>query len=188
MKSKVLSLVVVILIAGQAAGQSRSIHPEQSTLTVRVYKSGLFSALAHDHEIAAPILNGRFDESALAVELAVDARKLRVVDKEVSEKDRAEIQETMLGPKVLDSERFPEIRFRSTKITRLGGGKWQVEGELTLHGQAHATTVQVEGSGGHYKGFATVPQKDFGIEPIRIAGGTVKVKNEVRIEFEIVGQ
>jgi hypothetical protein len=47
--------------------------------------------------------------------------------------------------------------------------------------------VEVERQSGIYRGSATVLQKDFGIEPIRIAGGSVKVKNEVRIEFEIVG-
>jgi hypothetical protein len=30
-------------------------------------------------------------------------------------------------------------------------------------------------------------QSAFGIEPIRIAGGTVKVKDEVKVEFDIVG-
>ncbi len=44
----------------------------------------------------------------------MDARKMRVMDKDVSDKDRAEIQETMLGPKVLDTAQFPEIRFHST--------------------------------------------------------------------------
>jgi hypothetical protein len=31
-------------------------------------------------------------------------------------------------------------------------------------------------------------QKDFGITPVSVAGGSVKVKDEVRIEFEIVGR
>ena len=40
--------------------------------------------------------------------------------------------------------------------------------------------------GGHYRGFASFKQSNFGISPIRIAGGTVKVKDEVKIEFDIV--
>jgi hypothetical protein len=31
-----------------------------------------------------------------------------------------------------------------------------------------------------------VRQSDFGMTPIRIAGGTVKVKDDVTIEFDIV--
>lgn len=171
-----------------AGQQARQIDPQKSMMTVRVYKSGLFSALAHDHEISAPITSGTFDESTPSVNLSLDSRKLRVMDKEASEKDRAEIQQTMLGPKVLDSENFPEIRFQSTHIERRAENKWLVSGDLTLHGQTRPVRVEVEGNQGRYRGSSSLMQKDFGIEPVRIAGGTVRVKNEVRVEFEIVGR
>jgi len=181
-----LSLIILAYIAVQGQEQ-RQIDVQKSKLTVRVYKSGLFSAFAHDHEITAPITLGVFQEANPSVELTVDARKLRVVDPEVSDKDRAEIQATMLSAKVLEAEKFPEISFRSSKIERLGADKWAVQGDLSLHGQTRPVKVEVERQSGIYRGSATVLQKDFGIEPIRIAGGSVKVKNEVRIEFEIVG-
>ncbi len=38
----------------------------------------------------------------------------------------------------------------------------------------------------HYTGSATVRQSDFGMTPIRIAGGTVQVKDDVKIDFDIV--
>src|SRR5262245_37133480 len=99
--------VVLVLLATNAVGQ-REIDTQKSVMTVRVFKSGVFSAFGHEHEISAPIGHGTFNESQPSVELAVEARSLRVMDKDVSEKDRAEIQETMLGPKVLDSGKFPE--------------------------------------------------------------------------------
>jgi hypothetical protein len=34
-------------------------------------------------------------------------------------------------------------------------------------------------------GTCTLKQRDFGITPISIAGGTVKVKNELKIDFDI---
>jgi polyisoprenoid-binding protein YceI len=154
-------------------------------MTVLVYKSGLFSAFGHNHEIAAPIADGSFNEESQAVRLRVDARQMRVVDKDVSDKDRAKIQETMLGPEVLDSQRFPEIVFQSDHVERRGDGKWVVEGSLTLHGETRPVKVQVEGQSGRYRGWAELKQKDFGITPVVVAGGTVKVKNEVRIEFDI---
>jgi len=42
--------------------------------------------------------------------------------------------------------------------------------------------------GGRYRGTAALKQRDFGIDPITIAGGTVKVKDEVKVEFDIVAQ
>jgi polyisoprenoid-binding protein YceI len=157
-------------------------------MTVRVYKTGLFSAFGHDHEIQAPITEGSFSEDNPAVELKVDARQLKVLDKDVSSEDRAKVQETMLGPQVLDSQKFPEISFKSTQVDRLGNGKWSVHGVLMLHGQTRAVDVQVEGQSGHYQGWAKLKQKDFGMTPVSVAGGTVKVKDEVRIEFDIVAK
>jgi polyisoprenoid-binding protein YceI len=93
-----------------------------------------------------------------------------------------------LGPEVLDSQKFPEIVFRSSHVERLGDDKWVVEGNLTLHGQTQPVRVQVEGQGRHYRGWAQLKQKDFGITPVAVAGGTVRVKNEVRIEFDVAGQ
>jgi hypothetical protein len=38
---------------------------------------------------------------------------------------------------------------------------------------------------GHYVGSALIKLTEFGIKPVKVAGGTVKVKDEVRIEFDI---
>jgi len=193
MKEQMTALVLLLLLGGMPAsaansGGQKEIDSEKSVITVRVYKSGLFSAFAHNHEIRAPIQKGSFDEEKNSVEFSVDARTLRVLDPEASEKDRAEIQSTMLGPKVLDSERFPEIRFRSTGVEKLGEGKWRVQGELTLHGQTHPVSVEVQGGKGRYQGSAQLLQRTFAITPVSIAGGSVKVKDEVRIEFTVAGK
>lgn len=193
MKSRIAARILVgllLVLASLSHAQSSpdpatAIDTVRSVLTVRVYKTGLFSAFAHDHEIRAPIQNGVIDEDKNEVEFTVDARTLKVLDPEASEKDRAEIQSTMLGPKVLDSEKFPEIRFRSTSVGEGGDDKWIVRGDLTLHGQTHPVKVDVAGRDGHYLGSARLSQKDFGISPVSIAGGSIKVKDEVLVEFEI---
>ena len=41
---------------------------------------------------------------------------------------------------------------------------------------------------GRYRGTVTLKQRDFGIMPISIAGGTVKVKDEIKIEFDVVAR
>jgi len=183
-----LSAAVILPAALWAAGAPREIDSQKSAMTVRVFKSGLFSAFGHEHEISVPIENGTLNESVPSVELAVDARKMRVMDKDVSEKDRTEIQETMLGPKVLDTGQFPQIRFRSTAVESNGSGHWAVRGDLSLHGQTHPVTLEVRGGEGHYRGAAELKQRAFGIEPVSVGGGTVKVKDELRVEFQIVAK
>jgi polyisoprenoid-binding protein YceI len=187
-------LICALMLFGSITAHSfetntvKEIDVERSTMTVRVFKAGLFSAFGHNHEIKAPIAEGRFSKEEPGVMLRVHSTSLRVVDKDVSEKDRAEIQTTMLGPQVLDSQRFPEISFKSTAVQRQGDGKYLVLGDLTLHGETRRIQVQVEGDGEHYRGSAQLKQKDFGITPVTVAGGAVKVKNEVKVEFDIFGK
>jgi len=46
--------------------------------------------------------------------------------------------------------------------------------------------VEVNLRNGHYLVSARLKQCAFGITPISIAGGTVKLKDEVNVEFDIV--
>ncbi|HSA92592.1 MAG TPA: YceI family protein [Terriglobales bacterium] len=184
---RVATLVCILLAAaGTAVGQQpRAVDAERSRMTVRVFRGGLFGFAGHNHEIRAPIASGTVDEATGKVEIRVDARQLLVLDPDVDAKERQEVQETMHGPKVLDSGRYPEIRFHSTEAQK-SGDEWLVRGELTLHGQSKPVEVRVKGGQGRYTGTASVKQKDFGMEPVSVAGGTIKVKNEVKVEFEIV--
>jgi hypothetical protein len=45
--------------------------------------------------------------------------------------------------------------------------------------------VEVKRSSDAYTGRASIKQTDFGIKPVSVAGGVVKVKNELDIEFQI---
>jgi polyisoprenoid-binding protein YceI len=182
----VATILLPAMMGNAQSGLSGEIDVQRSTLTVRVFKTGMFSAFGHEHEISAPIRKGSLDESKRSVELTVDARQMRVVDKDVSEKDRAEVQDTMLGPKVLDSPRFTDINFRSRAIEPAGQGRFTVTGELALHGQTRPVKFEVQKRDGHFKGSAQLKQTDFGITPINVGGGTVKVKDELRVEFDIV--
>src|ERR1700734_1182143 len=111
--------IVILAAASWACGpglsaQQHNIDTQKSTLTIHVGKTGAISGLGHEHEVRAPIHSGTAETgSHPAVEIHVDVRALRVIDKGESEKDRAEVQKTMLGPEVLDSERHHEIVFKS---------------------------------------------------------------------------
>jgi polyisoprenoid-binding protein YceI len=184
-----LALVLILGITSSLRSDTtqpgRTIDTQKSVMVVRADTGGLFGAFGHDHEIAAPIASGNVDTGARQVELRVNAAALRVRDANISDKDRDEIQATMLGPKVLDSERYPEIVFRSTGAEPRGPNAWTVRGTLTLHGQTKSVAIEVSERAGHYVGNSVLKQTDFGIKPIRIAGGTVRVKDEIKIEFDI---
>jgi hypothetical protein len=165
--------------------QAHPIDIGHSIITVRVFKSGLFSAFADNHEIRAPISSGLLDETGHRIELVIDARKLVVLDPGLAPQKRQQVQQRMLGPEVLDSDHFPDIRFEGNNIRQTAQNQFLVSGTLSLHGRTQLISVPVIRSNGRYHGSAVLKQRDFGITPVKIAGGTVKVKNEVRIEFDI---
>jgi len=177
----------VVATGAQVRAESHEIDRERSTVTIRVSKAGMFRAFGDDHEVRAPLTSGSVEDGPQAsVRLAFNAAQLRVVDPGASPDDRQQVQSRMLGPDVLDVARFPEIRFESTDVRRTDSDHLSLNGALTLHGQTHPVVVSVARDRDRYRGTATVKQTAFGIKPVTVAGGTVKVKDEVTIEFDIV--
>jgi len=184
MKSMLVVAAMSFVCVFGANAQQHNIDPQKSTLTIHVGKTGALSGLGHEHEIHAPIHSGTADTGGHpAVEIHVNARELKVTDKDASEKERAEVQKTMLGPEVLDSDAHHEIVFKSTAADSTGQGRWMLHGNLTLRGQTRPVKVQVTLRDGRYTGETTVKQTDFGITPPGKAG--VKAKDEVKIEFDV---
>ena len=94
-RSVAVGLATVAATAVLSA-ENRPIDAERSTLTVLVYKSGLFSAFADDHVIRAPIAGGSIStDPPLAVEVSVRSANLHVLDPTLAADKRAEVQSRM---------------------------------------------------------------------------------------------
>jgi len=183
----IATAIVAAALALPATAQKRSMDVDRSRLTIRVEKGGTFSAFGHAHQISAPIERGEVNlTKPLAVWFDVKSSGMKVMDPEESEDHKAEVQRTMLGAEVLDVEHFPEIHFASDSVEVLSNNHWRVHGQLSLHGQTRPIMLETTLEKGHYQGTAIVQQTNFGITPIKVAGGTIKVKDEVRIEYDIV--
>jgi polyisoprenoid-binding protein YceI len=184
MKRTILLTLASLLCTLAAPAQQRSVDTDKSTITIHVGKTGILSGLGHEHEVRAPIHGGTAELGANpVVEIHVDARALQVIDKDASDQERAEVQQTTLGPEVLDSRDHPDIIFKSTTADSAGQNRWTLRGNLTLRGQTRPVTVQVTLDNNHYTGEATVKLTDFAIKPPGNAG--VKAKNEIKIQFDI---
>ncbi len=184
--SAVLLLVTTLLTSSGLYAGRRDIDSQRSVITIHVSRSGLFSAFGHNHEITTRVARGHIDyPENPSVELWVDARALRVVDSDVSAKERAEVQSTMEGPEVLDVHGFPEIHFRSTSVTQSGGNRWAVRGNLDLHGQSHPVVLEATEAGAWFLGTTILKLRDYGITPPTAAGGSVNVKDEIKLEFKV---
>lgn len=183
----VLAVLLGVANARAVRAESRPIDAARSTLDVLVGKSGLLSALADNHVIRAPIDEGLVtSDGDLSVALTVSSARLTVADQGLSAEKRAEVAMRMHGPDVLDSATYPAIRFVSGRIIADGADRWRVAGELALRGVSRQVSGVVILKDGHYRGTITIRQSDLGIRPISIAGGAVKVKDELHIVLDIV--
>ncbi len=173
-----------------------SIDGSKSTFTVRAFATGLLSAFGHNPTIAIPDFEGQIFFNPEAVEqstlrLVVHAASLKVTD-DIREKDRAEINRTM-QEQVLESDSYPEIIYESSRLTasRVGEGQYwgTLDGELTLHGvnrkQSVPVRVAISGDELRATGEFSVRQSDYEIRPVSAAAGTVKLKDELKLSFDI---
>src|SRR5205809_539189 len=173
------------------------IDPTQSRFMVRAFAGGLLSAFAHDHNIAIRDIAGEANFTYGTVEPAslrmmIKADSLAVTDK-IKESDREKIEGTMRN-EVLEVAKHPEITFKSNSIaaTKTGDGQYQarIAGDLTLHGVTRPLTMSARLEFGdrtlRAKGAFTLKQSSFEIKPVSVAGGTIKVKDELKFTFDIV--
>lgn len=175
------------------------IDARQSRLTVQAFAEGLLSSFGHNPTIAVREFNGKvcmqpgnFESSTL--ELVINPSSMSVTDN-VSEKDRREI-ERAAREDVLETGRFGEISYRSTGVSsqKIFEGMYRVtvDGELTLHGVSRPQRVeaQVTMSGNilRARGEVKLKQSDFNIKRVSVAGGTLRVKDEVKVMFEMAGR
>ena len=173
---------------------------EESTFTVQAFAEGLFSAFGHDPVISVRSFNGtaRFTPDTFEkaeLHLSIDASSL-VVANQVKEKDRLEIENTMRRD-VLDVQKYPEIKFDSSNValSRLGAGRYRARliGDLTLHGVTQRNVwitaeVTISPEMLRAKGEYQLRQTDFKIKPVSVAGGTLKIKNELKCSFDVCGK
>ena len=205
-RSPLLLSAILLSVAPCARAQNNAqdktgytIDPAKSTLEIHVYREGFLKAFGHDHLVSAKRFSGavQFDANHVessSVTFVVAAASLLVVDPGESEKDRNEVQTTMLGEKVLDAQRYPEIRFVSTAVrgVRKEGDAIHLtlDGTLSLHGVEKPVSVplqlQVESGALRVAGETELLQTAFGITPIKVGGGSVRVKDKLLLRFSLL--
>ncbi len=205
--STAFTSLVVLLAVGVGAPTARAddvvyeADLEKSRFQIDVFKAGLFSGMAHDHTFLAKRYAAtiRLDAAAPeggSVSVSVEAASLELEASKADADDQEDIEESMRSDDVLDVERFPKIEFESVKVTvkkRKGDTvTLTVTGSLTLHGEKKRISIPTELTIAEgvatAKGEVTIKQTDFEIEPYSAFFGAVKVKDEVKISFEIVAR
>jgi len=196
MKRTLFLLTAFAVIAANAsAADGPCVIPGRGYFRIHTGTAGLFGILAHDHLIEAQDVEGcaMIDASDLlrsSITLNFATAAIRVIDPKESASDRDKIQKTMESEVLRISEQ-PRVTFASTAIERMGGAdQLRVRGNLTIRGKTQSVAVPLTLTrlpDGVYRavGEYRFKQTSFGIQPIQLAAGTVKVKDELRTEFEL---
>lgn len=194
-------MLAAIVLAGAAAPASTTseLDAARSRVIVEVGKAGAFSFVAgHSHKIQAPIrgtlsVDPDHPEAASAA-FEIRTGDLKVMDDGEPPGDVPKVQETMASEQVLDVSRYPTVTFKSrgVQVRQRSGNALDltINGDLTLHGTTRpiAVPVHAELTTGTVtaQGTFSVKQTDYGMKPVSVAGGTVRVKDELKVRFTIV--
>jgi polyisoprenoid-binding protein YceI len=200
--ARTAAVALSLLLAGAAclpAGEAGSFTVDASASRVRIHlgRAGLLKFLGHDHEIDAPVAEGRVvvvgdEPSRSSVHLRFEARRLAIVPGTEPADDIPKVETRMRGPEVLDLERHPEIAFVSQSVAgeaiAPGLFRLRVRGTLELKGRPFPVEIPLEvrltGTGMRATGEVEWHLRDVGIEPPSVAG-VVNVANRFRVAFDV---
>jgi polyisoprenoid-binding protein YceI len=170
------------------------IDPRISRFTVRAFATGLLSALGHSPTIRIKDFQGevRYVPDSLegaGLSLRIDVRSLSVQD-QISDNDRREMERQM-NEEVLETTRFPEIVYECSRVSGTGGTV-TLEGQLTMHGVTRNEPVEARfytmGNLLKAAGEFTVRQTDYDIKLVSAVAGTLRLKDELKLAFDIAAR
>jgi polyisoprenoid-binding protein YceI len=176
-----------------------AIDPKLSRFTVQAFAGGLLSGFGHNPTFAVRDFTGEAkfspdspQDGLLLMKISADSLQLTT---DVNDKDRKEIERTM-RQEVLETDKYPEICYEGSvvSVSEPGPGRYRVNlaGQLFLHGVSRDPQVVAELSAGpetlRAYGKFSVSQTAFGIRLVSVAGGAMKIKDELKCSFDIVAR
>ncbi len=191
-RTVVLALAFIGLAQAQNPG-AYQIDPQASRIEIHVFRGGFLASLGDNHVIHLTRFSGTTEGTRAGVwqvHVIGEAASLKVMDPGASDSTRQTVQEKMLGPAQMDVARYPTIELRARSVLPGDDAKsWRMLADVTVHG----VTRQVEfplawsqnGDQLRVQGERKLMLRDFGIEPIRIGLGAVKVRNEFELTYDI---
>ena len=175
------------------------IDGKASRFTVQAFATGLLARMGHNPTIGIRDFSGemKFNPDKLeagSFRLVIKTASLSVQD-DITSKDLREM-ERLMNEEVLETAKFPEILYEapSISVTKMTDTLCSatLNGKLTLHGvtrnQPIAVRVALLGSMLRASGDFSLDQTDYDIKLVSVAGGALKLKDELKFSFEIVAR
>jgi len=188
---KLIWLAVLALGASWAgATEIYDIDPAHSTVGFKVKHMGISTVPGKFAKFKGTITLDKHESTAARVEAVIETSS---IDTGIEARDKH-----LKSPDFFDVDKFPEMRFVSTKISRMKDDAFVMEGNLTLHGVTKPVKLDAV-FGGEAKdpwggmraacsATGTLDRKDFGLAWNKVLEtGGLLVGEKVQIAIEIEG-
>jgi hypothetical protein len=208
--SRALAVGLAALLAGgvapaQPAGERYVVDGAQSDFHWLVYKAGALARFGHNHTVAVGDLSGnvmvnRDDLAQSQLELQFSVGKLVVDDPKLrgtlgeefssvpKEDDVAGTKRNMLSDRVLDGEKYPQIR-----VTGLGpmtaGAMQELAVKVEMLGRVIdleiPTTVTIDGDQLRAQGEFELTHAQLGMQPFSALAGALQVGEKLSFSYDV---
>jgi|ERR1700722_3220688 polyisoprenoid-binding protein YceI len=176
-----------------------TLDAKASQFTLQAFAEGLAGIADHRPRFAVREFSGEVEfnfgqQEHSSVQLKANAGSLEIMD-DVTQDDRRAIERVMFN-EVLHPQTFPEVGFRSSRVVckPVSENRYSAEmvGTLALHGTENLQTMQAQlilssGSLRVYGEFR-LRQSDYGLTIASVAGGMLRIKDEIKFVFFIVAR
>jgi polyisoprenoid-binding protein YceI len=172
----------------------------QSKFIAHALPGGLLWFKGHEHLVAVREFTGEAQltpDSITPASLEITAKAGSMVEtSDVFTEQQKQIINKELREIVLEPGKYPDIIFRSTRVTGKATGNGQydlnIAGDLTLHGVTRPITlptkVTVTGNELRAQGEFSIDRGDFKIKATSAVHGLVRVRKKVKFTFDILGR
>lgn len=174
------------------------IDPSRSRFMATVRSGGVLWFLGHTHHFAVKDFEGQAaiapeDLTTASLQMTIKAASLEETGKNFTDQQKQIINKSA-RTEVLEVEAHPQIAFKSTGVTgeMKSNGQYElkIKGNLSLHGVTRPieipAQVTVNGNTLHSNGEFSINRSDYGIKSHAIKWGTIRVRNKIKFEFDIV--
>lgn len=210
MRRRTITIIMICVAFACLAAATLAMAPQTVTYTLdasrskfmaHASRSGLLWFKGKSHHLAASDFSGQVGLTPQSItpaslRLVVKAASLHETGAEFTDQQK-QIIDKELKDIVLHPDQYPEIIFQSTSVTakpaQTGGGyDVKLIGDLTLHGTTRhveiPATVTLNGDELRAVGKFSIDRDEFKVKATSAFHGLVRVDDDVKFEFDIVGR
>jgi polyisoprenoid-binding protein YceI len=183
-----IAIILAVALPVLAQADTWKIDPAHTSVEFTVRHMMISNVKGVFQKTNGTVTTNGNDPASAKIDATIDVSS---VDTRVEKRDSH-----LKSPDFLDVAKYPTITFKSTKVEAAGPNKWNVTGDLTLHGVTKPVVLAVEGSGAPIQvmgmtragasATATIKRSDFGLTWNKaLEAGGVMVGDDVAISIDV---